>query len=225
LILFALLAIPALAGPKVEFRNTTINFGRISQNRILTADIWVKSVGDETLKIELLWSGCGCTEIPLNDSTIAPGDSISLRVIFNTGRFSGLVTKKPEIRTNASEDLVKFSILADVILEPDDTWPVVLRPDGLDVSQYGEKTRRMGSFHLENRSDEDLRVSVVDSALKAFEVKVPDMIKAGETIEGRIRVRDDRLESDFDESVTFRFQGKETNYYTLPIRRRFRPIE
>ena len=127
------------------------------------------------------------------------------------------------MRTNASDAVIKLSIMAEVTLNSDETWPAVLRPEILDVSQYGEKTRRQGRFHLENRSDEDLRVIVVDSALKSFEIRIPGEVKAGETIEGRIRVREEAVTADFTESVTFRLEGKESQFYTLPIMRRYHP--
>ena len=218
-----LLACQTWAGPQVEIVNPTLNFGKVTQNKVVTTDFWIKSTGDETLKITVLWGGCGCTDIPLPDSTVAPGDSIQCRVNFSTGRFQGLVTKRPTVRTNASDEVIKLSILAEVILDVDDVWPALLRPEELNVSQFGEKTRRLGKFHFENRSDEDLNLVVVDSALKSFQVRVPDKIKAGETIEGRIRVRDEALELDFTESVTFRLEGKESQYYTLPVVRRYRP--
>ena len=185
------------AGSQVEIINSTINFGYVTQNKLVTTDFWIKSTGDDTLKITTLWSGCGCTEIPLADSSIAPGDSIPLRIIFSSGRFQGLVHKRPTVRTNASDAVIKLSIMAEVTLNSDETWPAVLRPEILDVSQYGEKTRRQGRFHLENRSDEDLRVIVVDSALKSFEIRIPGEVKAGETIEGRIRVREEAVTADF----------------------------
>lgn len=211
------------AGSQLEIINPTMNFGKVTQHKTVTTDFWIKSTGDDTLKITTLWSGCGCTEIPLADSSIAPGDSIPLRIIFSTGRFQGLVNKRPTVRTNASDEVIKLSILADVIFSYDEEWPVVLRPDILDVSQFGEKTRRLGKFHIENRGDEDLKLTVVDTVLKSFEIRIPDKIKAGETIEGRIRVRDEALELDFNESVTFRLEGKKSHYYTLPIWRRYRP--
>jgi len=148
-----------------------------------------------------------------------------MRVRFATGRYQGIVHKRPTVRTNASDDVIKLSILAEVLVDTDEGWPVVLRPDVLDVSQFGEKTRRIGKFHLENRSDEDLRVVVVDSALKSFDVKIPDEVKAGETIEGRIRVDDEMIEQDFEESVTLRIEGAEPYYYTLPVVRRYRTLD
>jgi len=213
------------AGPQLEIVNPTMNFGRVTQNKIITTDFWIKSTGDEPLKITVLWAGCGCAEIPLPDSTVMPGDSMQMRVRFATGRYQGVVHKRPTVRTNASLEVIKLSILAEVLVEADEGWPVVLRPDVLDVSQFGEKTRRMGKFHVENRSDEDLRVVVVDSALKSFDVKIPDEVKAGETIEGRIRVDGEMLEQDFEESVTLRIEGAEPYYYTLPVVRRYRSLD
>jgi len=213
------------AGPQLEIINPTMNFGRVTQNKIVTTDFWIKSTGDEPLKINVLWAGCGCAEIPLPDSTVLPGDSMQMRVRFATGRYQGVVHKRPTVRTNASDEVIKLSILAEVLIDANDGWPAVLRPDVLDVSQYGEKTRRIGRFHLENRSDEDLRVTVIDSALKSFDIKIPDQVKAGETIEGRIRVDEEMIDQDFEESVTLRIEGAEPYYYTLPVVRRYRSLD
>ena len=211
------------AGPQLEVINPTINFGRVTQNKIVTSDAWIRSVGDEPLKIITLFSGCGCTEIPLPDSTVNPGDSLQLRIRFNTERMKGLVSKRPTIQTNASKEIVALSILADVLIEPGQAWPVVLSPEWADVSQFGEKTRRMDRFWLENKSNENLRVYVVDSAAKSFDVKLPGELRARETIEGKLRVIDSEISSDFEESITFRIEGKEIYFYTLPVVRRYRP--
>jgi len=211
------------AGPQLEVINPTINFGRVTQNKVITSDVWLRSTGDEPLKIITLFSGCGCTEIPLPDSTIDPGDSLRLPIRFSTDRSIGRLSKRPTIQTNASKEIVPLSIQAEVLVDPSQAWPVVLTPDVADVSQFGEKTRRMDRFWLKNQSNENLRVYVVDTALKSFEVKVPTELKARETIEGKLRVVDQRITEDFEESVTFRIEGKETYFYTLPVYRRYRP--
>ena len=225
LVSLTLLATTALAGPQVEIINPTMNFGRVTQNKVVTTDFYVKSIGDEPLKITTLWSGCGCMELPLPDSIVQPGDSIQLRITFSTGQMMGLVVKRPTVQTSASEAVIKLSIVAEIMAKPEDGYPVVLLPDAVDVAQFGQKTRRFGTFSLTNKSSEDLRVIVVDSAFKSFEVKVPELVKAGQTIEGRLRVIDKMLEEDFQESVTFRFEGKESYYYTLPVVRTYRPLD
>lgn len=217
-------AVTALAGPQAEIINPTMNFGRVTQGKVVTTDFFVKSIGNEPLKITTLWSGCGCTEIPLTDSIIKPGDSLQLRIKFSTGQMQGVVVKHPTVQTSASEEVIKLSIMAEVLIKPDDGYPVVLLPDVVDVAQFGQKTRRIGTFSLTNKSSEDLRLMVVDSALKSFKVKVPAVVKAGQTIEGKVRVIDKMREKDFEESVTFRLEGKESYYYTLPVVRTYRPM-
>jgi hypothetical protein len=153
-----------------------------------------------------------------------PGDSLKLRLTFSTGRMLGRVIKAPSVMTNESEEVIKLSLLAEVILKPEDAFPVVLLPEVCDVSQFGDKTRRMDRFTLQNKGTEDLKVVVVDSALKAFEVKVPDLLPAGATIEGRLRVIDSMVVNDFAESVTFLLQGTNDYVYSLPVVRRYRPL-
>jgi len=212
------------AAGAVEILGATVNFGQVTQHQTLVHDFWIKSVGDQPIKITLIWPGCGCTQIPLEDSTIAPGDSMPLRIIFNTSSFIGLTEKRPTVKTDVTgRTPLKLVILADVLVDGDSAWPVVVQPDLLDVSQYGTKERRRGSFHLVNRSNEDLAVTAMDTTLLAFQVNVPELLKAGETIEGRVRVREDKVLNDFDESVIFRLEGKQTYYVTLPVLRRYRP--
>ncbi len=43
------------------------------------------------------------------------------------------------------------------------------------------------------------------------------------TIEGKLRVKDAMVATDFEESVTFLLKGKTEYYYTLPVYRRYRP--
>ncbi len=211
------------AGPQVEIIHPTVNFGRVTQSKMVTTSFFVKSVGDVPLKITMLWSGCGCTEVELTDSIVKPGDSLRVPIRFSTGRMQGPVVKQPEIQTNASNDLIKLSILADVIMKPEDASPVVLLPEVVDVSQYSEKVRRMDKFTLQNKSSEDLQLIVIDSTFRSFEVKVPSLIPAGRTIEGKLRVKDEAVATDFEESVTFLIKGKSEYNYTLPVFRRYRP--
>jgi len=215
------LSVAALAGPELEIKEATFDFGRISQNRILTHDFWLKSVGDDTLRVVRLWPGCGCTQIPLVDSTIPPGDSMPLTIIFNTGRFVGAVHKTPELTTNESGDRIQLNIHARVLTKDDGPGPLEVRPEVLDVSQFGEKTRRRARFHVENRTDHDMKLVVTDSTGKSFDIKLPGKVGAGETIEGLITVHEDRVEADFEESVTFRAFGSAESSYTLPVKRHY----
>lgn len=220
----AALVLPAAADePPVEIIGATVNFGQVTQQKIVVHDFFIKASGGQQLKITTMFSGCGCTEIPLGDSIVPANDSLPLRIEFSTGNFRGLVVKSPTIRTDLTGDLpLKMDILAEVLPDGDSAWPVVLQPEMVDVSQFGQEERRRASFFMVNRSDENLKVTPVDTALLAFQVKVPDVIKAGEKVEGRLRVREDKIEEKFTESVTFKLDGRETYFVTLPVERFYR---
>ncbi len=217
------LAMSTQAEPRVEVSHGTIDFGYVHQGQTLTHAYWLKSIGSDTVRVTDIWPGCGCTQIPIEDSVIAPGDSLPLQVVFNTGRFRGSVKKQPKVTTNASDLKIRLYLYATIVTDSQDTGPLSVRPKRLDVSQFGEKTRRVAKFHIENHTDQDLKLAMVDSTLKSFEVKLPDKIGAGETVEGRIRVFEDRVETEFEESLTFRAEDLDHAVYTLPIRRLYQP--
>lgn len=222
---FFLLCVPAivLAGPGIKIKDDTFNFGKVIQNTTTTHSYWIKSTGDETLRIIEVVPGCGCTQIPLLDSTLAPGDSTRLDIIFSTKSFVGNVNKRPYVMTNASAEKVGMSIFAEILTDPEMAQPVVLRPARLDVSQFTAQPRRRAAFKIVNKSSEALKLHPVDTAFKSFEVNLPKVIDAGATAEGMVIVRKSAIEKSFKESFTFEVLGAETReLYTLPIERLYR---
>jgi hypothetical protein len=219
----ACLSVNALAGPRVEIPQGTFNFGIAPQHRELTHSFWIKSVGDDTLRITKVVPGCACTSVPLTDSVIAPGDSAALQIVFKTGRYRGRITKKPHIITNASDEKIELNVEVEVVLEGDDVGPLAIRPERLDVSQFGPKLRRRSRFQLENRTDQDLNITVVDSIHNSFDIKLPRKITVGETAEGLITVHEDKYETAFQESATIRVDDPNGFVYSLPVRRLYRP--
>lgn len=218
------LASTVLAEPRVEVPEAVFDFGHVSQGQVLTHTYWIKSVGDDTLRIVTIFPGCGCTEVPVVDSLAAPGDSIALTINFYTGRYVGRVKKKPKIEFNTDPKYVDLAI--HVTVHPEDkelSVPVRVKPALLDVSQFGKRPRRRAKFLIENLSDQDLNLQMIDSTLKSFEVKLPDKVAAGQTVEGKIRVFEDKVPTDFEESLTFRVTNLEGATFTVPVQRMYRP--
>ncbi|MCP4686060.1 MAG: hypothetical protein GY867_11545, partial [bacterium] len=99
--------------------------------------------------------------------------------------------------------------------------PLDVRPGVLDVSQFGEKTRRRARFHIENRTDNEMKLIVTDSTGKSFDLKMPGKVGAGETVEGLVTVHEDQVKEDFEESLTFRALGPGESSYTVPVKRKY----
>lgn len=211
------------AGPRIAIDDNIFVFGKVPRHATVSHSFWIKSVGDDTLRINKVVPGCGCTQAPLADSVLAPGDSTMLEIIFSTKNFRGTVSKRPYLETNVSEHKVYVKIESNVLIDPSAATPVRLKPYKLDISQLGSKLRREATFTIENMADIDLQLVVVDTANRHFEISVPEKIKAGEKITGTIVVRDSGLNRAFEQSVTFQLNDPKKTRITLPIRRLYRP--
>lgn len=214
---------PALAGPEVEITHPQFKFGKVSQQVTVFHTFWIKSTGDDTLRIESVDPGCGCTKAPLEKDVLAPGDSTRLSIQFSTNRYKGNVNKRPNITTNASEEKLFMQIFCEPQSDPKATMPLVIDPfKGIDVSQFTATPRRRATFKITNKGSLDLKLIVVELSSDQYEVELPAMVKAGETVEGRIIVKEDAVESSFESSFTFDASDAWQTRYTIPVTRIYR---
>ena len=215
----------AVADPELVVTETNFNFGRVGQNSIITHGFWLKSVGDETVRIKEVFPGCGCTKIPLPDSTLAPGDSLKLEIMLNTQRFFGFITKKPYIEiNNTKQNLVHFHIYAEIVPDPATDSPLVLNPPSLDVSQFTVKPRRRAGFEIINKTPQTFKVTAIDTTAPGFTVYLPSEIGPNATASGKILVNEDAITDSFQKSFTFEATSTEQRLrYTIPVMRIYRP--
>ena len=162
LIIILSVVVSVNAEPMIQINETSFNFGKVAQRISVSHTFWIKSVGTDTLKIEKVIPGCGCTKAPLQDSVLAPGDSTSIEIIFATKSYRGFVAKKPYLLTNISEEKVYLRIDAELFPKPETIGPINFEPYNLDVSQFSEKTRSKAKFHLVNKSDKDYEITLID---------------------------------------------------------------
>jgi len=221
LTLVLMIAAAAVAAePVAKISHDTFDFGKVVQNQTTTHSFWIKSIGSDTVRISEVVPGCGCTQMPLLDSVLGPGDSTRLDIIFATRSFVGHVNKRPYVVANVPTGKVGMSIFAEILTDPEAAMPVVIRPAKLDVSQFTSQPRRRATFQVVNKSAQDLEIHLLDTAFKSFDVELPARIKAGATGEGVIIVKKDKVPTAFKESFTFEVVGAEArDIYTLPIDR------
>ena len=65
ILLVLLGVVVAQAEPKLIVTETEFNYGKVAQQSELSHGFWLKSVGDDTVRILEVFPGCGCTQIPL----------------------------------------------------------------------------------------------------------------------------------------------------------------
>ncbi|MDH3889659.1 MAG: DUF1573 domain-containing protein [candidate division Zixibacteria bacterium] len=210
------------AGADIEIAEDSFNFGRAAQHAVLSHRFTIASTGDDTLVINKVVPGCGCTKAPLADSVLAPGEKTTLELFFSTKSFRGIVNKSAYIETNISEAKYYIRFQSELLPEPDTIMPIHLSPSRLDVSQFKPEVRRRARFWIHNKDSVDYRIKVIDYADQVFDIKMPEMVPAMDSVWGGVIVKDEAIPTGFEHSVTFELDDGSGIRYSLPIKRMYR---
>jgi len=90
----------AQKGPKIEFKEETINYGEVEKGKDDGIRIFeFTNTGDEPLLIKNAKSSCGCTVPEWTKEPIAPGAKGQIKVQYNMN--PGPISKTITIETNA----------------------------------------------------------------------------------------------------------------------------
>ena len=224
LVILVLAGLPGTgaAQAKLTIPDSIYDFGYVPQNSEISHVFWLHSTGSEPLKIISVKPGCGCTKAPLEKELLPVGDSTRLEVIFSTRRYNGRQSKRPSITTNEGDLAKRVQFTANVVAVPDSTFPIRIKPYKFDISQFGETNATNRDFVIENVSDSDLDLSVVDMPQNMFEIKLPKHVKAGQTAKGSLKLKDACLDKEFSKSVTIGLSDAANTRFTIPVKRTLR---
>jgi hypothetical protein len=95
-----------------------MDFGDVNAGTKLVHDVAVRNLGNDTLRITEVKAQCGCTATMLSNNTIAPHDSTTLNIVFNSAGYPpGKVTKHVYITSNdtGSHGIYTLEFVASVI--------------------------------------------------------------------------------------------------------------
>ncbi len=112
-----------------------------------------------------------------------------------------------------------MTIHANCVQRPDSTFPVVVKPYKLDISQFGDRTRDRMNFTITNVSEGDVSLALVAGLVDIGTVELPETIKAGQSARGQIVLNADVLEDDFEKSFTFEVGEETKTRFTVPVKR------
>jgi len=103
LICFTLLSLSAFAqkGAKIEFKRTTVDYGKIEYGSDGVRVFEFTNTGDTPLVITKVKSTCGCTVPTKPEGAIAPGEKGVISVKYDTKR-PGFIRKTITVTSNAT---------------------------------------------------------------------------------------------------------------------------
>lgn len=209
---------PVLAAPHLMIRDTLFKFGAVPQVSKVSRVFWLVSDGKDTLRINRVIPGCGCTQVPVDKTVLPPGDSTRLEVIFDTKHYTGVVSKRPLIETNDGTPGHNVSIECEVMVRPDSTYPIISRPFKVDLSQFGKKVRDKMKYTITNVSDKPITMALVSSP-SILTIDVPPSVDPGKSVDGLVTINPDALETEFEKSFTIELDGSPAHRFTIPVKR------
>ncbi len=150
---------------------------------------------------------------------LAVGDSTELEIIFSTKTAQSKVSKSPTIQTNEGPPDKRVSISAEVVARPDSTYPLIINPYKLDLSQGTEKVIDKIEFTIKNVSDAKVDLKLVSHAYDFFEVELPKSIGAGASAQGKLKLLKTSLDKSFEKSFTVEVGDTNKSRFTVPVKR------
>lgn len=104
----------------ISFVEYEHDFGSVSEGEKIGCIFSFINKGSADLVINSATTTCGCTVPKYNRKPVAPGNSGSLEVVFDTEGRNGMQSKTITVRSNASVPVVLLKITADVKMKDDE---------------------------------------------------------------------------------------------------------
>lgn len=155
----------------------------------------------------------------MEKETLAVGDSTVLEIIFSTKSYRNRVAKSPTVSTNEGPPDKRVRIESTVIERPDSTYPLIINPYKIDLSQNSEKVIDKMEFSIQNVSDKELQLKVVSIADRFFELELPKSIDPGKTEKAKIKLLKSILSDSFEKSFTIEVNDEAKSRFTVPVKR------
>lgn len=93
----------------VEFKEVDHDFGKIPQGKPAEFDLYMKNISNDSLRIDEVKVGCGCTTPKYEHGPYAPGETFKVTVGYNAsamGPFSKMITIY--FNNNTMQKIIKF---------------------------------------------------------------------------------------------------------------------
>ena len=105
-----------LSQAEIIFREKQFDFGDITQGDKVAKKFVFRNTGSEPLMILNVQTTCGCTASDWPKTPLAPGDSNSIQVTFNSAKKQGRINKIVTVYTNSRTPEEKLKITGNVLL-------------------------------------------------------------------------------------------------------------
>lgn len=215
--MFCLLAIPAVAAPVMELSADRWDFGEIYQWTNPSTSIGITNKGNEDLKITEVVASCGCTAVFLGEKVIKPGKTVDMRIEFASYLLTGKVSKLVRLTTNAPGSASVDIMVAGTIKE-DKAAIGRLKPGIVDLGVVAPYETRYIDADIENSGNIDLNILGVELPDGFFmDSGTPTMAKVRGSITARFGYRPPIEEGPINAEIKVNTSGRDGGLLTLKV--------
>jgi len=153
--------------PKIHFKQDTWDFGRTKLGKDLIHTFVFTNNGTEILKIEKIYTSCGCTATRLSKKRYKAGESGELKVTFNTRGYEGEVSKYIYVESNDPKQpnkMLTVSASIDVPPRP----KIELSQYSIDLGLILEGEEILVKSAIQNRGEKELHVTLSHRGAEFF---------------------------------------------------------
>lgn len=112
--------------PQITFTESSYDFGNIEEGEVVIHNFVLKNTGGSTLVLERVKTSCGCTAALPQNREIAPGDTTSIRVSFDSHNRTGeKVHKTVTVYSNDPEHPQAYLFITGSVVTPVNDPPVI----------------------------------------------------------------------------------------------------
>ncbi|WP_423149411.1 DUF1573 domain-containing protein [Rubrolithibacter danxiaensis] len=105
----------AANAPKIEFKESSYDFGKISEGDKVAHTFKFENTGKSPLIISGATATCGCTQPEYPKEPIKPGESGEIKVVFNSAGKFGTQNKIITITSNAVPQTTEVNLVGEVL--------------------------------------------------------------------------------------------------------------
>lgn len=180
----------AAAAPRIVFKETSKDFGKVKQGSVLTHEFVFKNEGDAPLVIDRVETSCGCTAALVTEKRILPGREGRIKATFDTRGYSGRLTRYLYVVTNEpGNERPEIALIADIEVPP--SARIDVDNYNLDLGLCLEGESVSGTFVIKSVGERELKVEMAHESVQFFSggrpLRSPVFLPTGESREVELR--------------------------------------
>lgn len=215
----ALLSVVAVqaAGPTPTVVGNDFDFGLIRPNSTYRHQVWLKAPESDSVRIQEIMTGCGCTSFLMSDSSAAPGDSVGIVILWQTRGSIGNRNESLLLKTDLELRPQEIKWRGQVVTESDSTASLSWEPWYVHFEASANKrSPEAKEVLLRSFSELELNPVVVEQGPE-YELDSPGRLAPHGAAILTLGLKEAYIGVNFESSVTLLLNGNSPEAYRVSI--------